>query len=150
MKSYKTIYINGEQKRLHRYLMENKLGRKLSVNEIVHHKNGDIYDNRLDNLEIVSRSKHKKLHPEIGKGTRFKKIYSFDLEEIFKLYLKFSYKEIAEIFGCSSGTIQRIVKENNFRKKIECKICKKYATYRKEQLCSKHYHKIWRGKKLRN
>jgi len=27
-------------------------------------KNGDIHDNRIENLEIVSRSEHKKRHPE--------------------------------------------------------------------------------------
>jgi len=51
MKGYKTIWIKGKQIRLHRYLMEQQLGRKLSFNEIVHHKDENIFNNNLDNLE---------------------------------------------------------------------------------------------------
>ena len=42
--------------------MEQHLGRKLSANEIVHHINGDIHDNRLENMEVMSRSEHAKHH----------------------------------------------------------------------------------------
>jgi len=42
--------------------MENKLGRTLTFNEIVHHKNGDKKCNEDNNLEVMSRSEHGKLH----------------------------------------------------------------------------------------
>lgn len=42
----------------HRYLMEEKLGRYLEYNEIIHHINGDKLDNRIENLMVLSRSKH--------------------------------------------------------------------------------------------
>lgn len=46
----------------HRLVMEEKLGRKLDFNETVHHKNHNRQDNRSENLEILSRSEHGRLH----------------------------------------------------------------------------------------
>jgi hypothetical protein len=54
--------INGVRVRLHRHIMEEKIGRKLKRNEIVHHINGDKHDNRIENLEIISQSEHIKKH----------------------------------------------------------------------------------------
>ena len=47
----------------HRLIAEEKiLGRKLAKNEVVHHKNGKRWDNRIVNLEVMDRSEHAKLY----------------------------------------------------------------------------------------
>ena len=52
---------------LHRMRMQDKLGRPLEPGEIVHHIDGDIYNNSPANLEIVASGKeHLALHQETG------------------------------------------------------------------------------------
>jgi len=46
----------------HRHIMEQSLGRYLTIEETVHHKDGNKLNNSLDNLEILSNSEHVKLH----------------------------------------------------------------------------------------
>lgn len=59
---YKIIHKNKVYGKEHRLIMEQHLGRKLTSNEDVHHKNGIKDDNDLDNLELMTKSEHMSLH----------------------------------------------------------------------------------------
>lgn len=52
----------GKYKREHILVMEQKLGHPIPKGSHVHHINGDTKDNRVENLEVLSASEHRKLH----------------------------------------------------------------------------------------
>ena len=81
MYKYKKIKLkNGKTRDEHRIIMENYTGRTLEFNEIVHHKDGNKRNNNIENLKILDRSTHMRLHrkngdivaPKISESTKIK------------------------------------------------------------------------------
>lgn len=59
---YPIVLIDGKYIKEHRYVMEQHLGRKLLRTEEVHHRDGNKFNNEVENLQIMSKSEHSKLH----------------------------------------------------------------------------------------
>lgn len=71
---YHHTCIQGKNKRTHRMVMEEALGRPLLAGEIVHHKNGDRLDNRPENLEVMSQSEHNRVHGFANRARTMQKL----------------------------------------------------------------------------
>lgn len=56
------ISTEAGQEWMHRWVLEQKIGRKLRRGELAHHKNGDGHDNREENLELMTNREHSRHH----------------------------------------------------------------------------------------
>lgn len=61
---YLTIKVAGKTKLKHRHVMELHIGRPLASNEHVHHKDENIRNNDISNLELMTAAKHQSMHKQ--------------------------------------------------------------------------------------
>jgi len=65
-KEYVIIVKDGYRKAEHRVVWEEHNG-EIPKNMIIHHKNGNEKDNRIENLQMVTFEEHMKIHKDIKK-----------------------------------------------------------------------------------
>lgn len=67
------VHRDGKWSFYYRALMEAHLGRELRSDEVVHHINGDQTDDRIENLQVLTRAEHLAIHrPELLAARRAK------------------------------------------------------------------------------
>jgi len=83
----------------HRYIMEQFIGRKLEPYEIVHHRNKNKRDNRIENLVLCSsNSEHMGLYHAAGKIEEYEKIKKeiFEEQKALREETEFLHRKIVE------------------------------------------------------
>lgn len=109
------VKINGKWKQYsqHRWIMEKHLGRPLLPSEDVHHINGIRHDNRIENLEVMTKSEHSRL-TGIARGKNVFKAPRISAASVLAMREEFSNTgcsraALARKYGISSTTAGNII-----------------------------------------
>jgi hypothetical protein len=94
---HRFISVNGKRIAEHRHVVEQREGRKLGSDEIIHHVDGDPLNNQSDNLVILTRSEHMRLHMA---GRRVRKWTVEEQTRAGALYMRgMTVDEVARALG---------------------------------------------------
>lgn len=119
-RGYVRIYVNGRWSYEHRVVMERVLGRRLTPQEDIHHRNMIRHDNRPENLEIKTKFQHLSDHktgrivpPNVIEKQRQKMLGNWmhrpDITVQAVVSLKkqgLSINKISQQLGCSWGAVK--------------------------------------------
>ena len=132
MSGYKTITREGKSRPAHDVLIEEILGRPLADNEVVHHIDGNKNNNDPENLQVMDRAEHTRLHqsgvvraPETleklrkvnsGRPSPGRKLGEEQVKEIArKLVAGVTLKELSEEYKVSNRAIMSIRDGKTYR-----------------------------------
>lgn len=95
-------------------VMEDKIGRFLNLGEVVHHVNSDCTDDRLENLQLLTREDHTSLHKAGFKLERsvgaWNKLPGWKIKEIHKLKkVGYNNPKIARLLGIADVTVKKYI-----------------------------------------
>lgn len=96
---------------MHRIVMENHIGRPLNKNEVVHHIDGNKFNNDISNLALMKRSEHSKEHGNL-RGHKAVKLKCPNCGKIFVRDFRNTFQNCKRVYGrfCSrscSGVFAR-------------------------------------------
>jgi hypothetical protein len=122
-KFYYTTNIMGKKYLVHRLVAQSYIPNPENKKE-VNHINGDKLDNRVENLEWVTRQENLFHRDKIiktciwGEKASLSKLTNIQAEMIRKEYkeTKLSYPKLAKKYGVNKSTIARIVRKETFSK----------------------------------